>query len=73
MLILNLFAAGRQRETVPIFPLGTVLFPDSLLPLRIFDLAAGEAIGYGLRYRAERATRRTSTRRTPLRPPYPTT
>jgi alanine racemase len=27
------------------------------LPLRIFDLAAGEAIGYGLRYRAERATR----------------
>jgi alanine racemase len=27
------------------------------LPLRIFDLAAGEAIGYGLRFRAERATR----------------
>jgi alanine racemase len=27
------------------------------LPLRIFDLAAGEGIGYGLRYRAERATR----------------
>ncbi len=27
------------------------------LPLRIFELAAGEAIGYGLRYRAERATR----------------
>lgn len=27
------------------------------LPLRIFDLAAGEPIGYGLRYRAERATR----------------
>ena len=25
------------------------------LPLRIFDLAAGEPIGYGLRYRAERA------------------
>lgn len=27
------------------------------LPLRIFNLAAGEAIGYGLRFRAERATR----------------
>jgi alanine racemase len=27
------------------------------LPLRIFELAAGEAIGYGLRYRAARATR----------------
>ena len=27
------------------------------LPLRIFDLAAGEAIGYGLRFRAEQATR----------------
>jgi alanine racemase len=27
------------------------------LPLRIFDLAAGEAIGYGLRYRASRDTR----------------
>jgi alanine racemase len=27
------------------------------LPLRIFDLAAGEAIGYGLRFRAPRATR----------------
>jgi alanine racemase len=27
------------------------------LPLRIFELAAGEAIGYGLRFRAEHATR----------------
>jgi len=27
------------------------------LALRIFDLAAGEGIGYGLRYRAQRATR----------------
>ena len=27
------------------------------LPLRIFDLPAGEAIGYGLRFRAPRATR----------------
>ena len=27
----------RSRETVPIFPLQTVLFPGSLLPLRIFE------------------------------------
>ena len=27
------------------------------LPLRIFDLAAGEALGYGLRFRTRRATR----------------
>jgi alanine racemase len=27
------------------------------LPLRIFDLAAGQGIGYGLRFRTERATR----------------
>jgi alanine racemase len=27
------------------------------LPLRLFDLSAGEAIGYGLRYRADRDTR----------------
>jgi alanine racemase len=27
------------------------------LPLRLFDLAAGEAIGYGLRFRASSATR----------------
>ncbi|HET8587844.1 MAG TPA: alanine racemase [Candidatus Limnocylindria bacterium] len=27
------------------------------LPLRVFDLPAGEGIGYGLRYRARRATR----------------
>ena len=27
------------------------------LPLRIFDLPAGEAVGYGLRFRAERDTR----------------
>ena len=38
MLILNLFAAGKQRETVPIFPLQTVLFPGMLLPLRIFEV-----------------------------------
>ena len=38
MLILNLFAAGRKRETVPIFPLQTVLFPGGMLPLRIFEV-----------------------------------
>ena len=37
MLILNLLSAGRSRETVPIFPLSTVLFPGALLPLRIFE------------------------------------
>ena len=35
---MNLFSAGRSRETVPIFPLGTVLFPDARLPLRIFEV-----------------------------------
>ena len=38
MLLLNLFSAGRKRETVPIFPLHTVLYPGSLLPLRIFEV-----------------------------------
>jgi len=37
VLILNLLAAGRGREKVPIFPLSTVLYPGSLLPLRIFE------------------------------------
>lgn len=37
MLILNLLAAGRNRERVPIFPLSTVLFPGAVLPLRIFE------------------------------------
>lgn len=35
---MNLFSAGRTRETIPIFPLGTVLFPGALLPLRIFEV-----------------------------------
>ena len=38
MLLLNLFSAGRKRETVPIFPLQTVLYPGALLPLRIFEV-----------------------------------
>ena len=29
--------AGRKRPAIPIFPLGTVLFPGSILPLRIFE------------------------------------
>lgn len=37
MRLASLFAAGR-RETVPIFPLHAVLFPASLLPLRIFEV-----------------------------------
>lgn len=38
MLVMNLLAAGpRPGETVPIFPLGTVLFPGMRLPLRIFE------------------------------------
>jgi uncharacterized protein len=38
LLLLNLFSAGRKRETVPIFPLQTVLFPGAVLPLRIFEV-----------------------------------
>ena len=38
MLILNLLAAGKAREKVPIFPLSTVLFPGAVLPLRIFEV-----------------------------------
>ena len=37
-MILSLFSAGRKRETVPIFPLQTVLFPGGMLPLRIFEV-----------------------------------
>ena len=38
MLILNLLGAGKKRETAPIFPLATVLYPGSILPLRIFEV-----------------------------------
>ena len=34
-MILKLFG---KRETVPIFPLGTVLFPGGVLPIRIFEV-----------------------------------
>jgi uncharacterized protein len=38
LFIASLFSAGATREVVPIFPLGTVLFPDSRLPLKIFEV-----------------------------------
>jgi Lon protease-like protein len=38
LLLLNLFAAGRKPDLVPIFPLNTVLFPGAVLPLRIFEV-----------------------------------
>ncbi len=37
MSLLKLFT-GAGRERVPIFPLQAVLFPDALLPLRIFEV-----------------------------------
>ncbi|HEX6138986.1 MAG TPA: alanine racemase [Candidatus Limnocylindria bacterium] len=42
--------ASERHGLVPILSL-------KALPLRLFDLPAGEAIGYGLRFRVERATR----------------
>jgi Lon protease-like protein len=37
MLLMNLFTVAGKRESVPLFPLQTVLFPGSLLPLKIFE------------------------------------
>lgn len=38
MLVMNILSAGpAPAETVPIFPLGTVLYPGMRLPLRIFE------------------------------------
>ena len=37
-MLINLFSAGVKRESVPIFPLNTVLFPGAVLPLRIFEV-----------------------------------
>ena len=48
--MLPAWAADRDLGLWPVLSLRA-------LPLRIFDLAAGEAIGYGLRFRTERATR----------------
>ena len=44
------WTAGLQGELRPALSL-------KALPLRIFDLPAGEAVGYGLRFRTERDTR----------------
>ncbi|APV52297.1 hypothetical protein BWI17_04905 [Betaproteobacteria bacterium GR16-43] len=33
-----MLGAGKKRETVPIFPLATVLYPGTILPLRIFEV-----------------------------------
>jgi Lon protease-like protein len=38
LILRNLFGARREPETVPIFPLNTVLFPGAVLPLRIFEV-----------------------------------
>lgn len=38
MLLAKLFAAGHSPDTVPIFPLHTVLFPGAVLPLKIFEV-----------------------------------
>ena len=37
MSLLHKLAGGRRRRTIPIFPLGVVLFPGAMLPLRIFE------------------------------------
>jgi Lon protease-like protein len=36
-VVASLFAAGGRRSRVPLFPLQAVLFPGSVLPLRIFE------------------------------------
>jgi len=36
-VLFNILSAGRKRESLPIFPLGTVLFPGLVLPLHIFE------------------------------------
>ena len=38
MVLFNILSAGRKRESMPIFPLGTVLFPGAILPLKIFEV-----------------------------------
>ena len=35
---MRLFFQGKKRETVPVFPLQTVLFPGAALPLKIFEV-----------------------------------
>src|SRR3954469_5732435 len=36
--MLKALLAGKQREQVPIFPLKTVLYPEMMLPLKIFEV-----------------------------------
>jgi Lon protease-like protein len=38
MALFSRLAPGRKRHALPIFPLGTVLFPGSVLPLKIFEV-----------------------------------
>jgi uncharacterized protein len=38
LVLFNILSAGRKRQSMPIFPLGTVLFPGAILPLRIFEV-----------------------------------
>ncbi len=38
MVFRKLFEQATGRETIPIFPLQTILFPRALLPLRIFEV-----------------------------------
>jgi len=37
-LILSLLTGGKKQPRIPVFPLQTVLYPGSLLPLRIFEV-----------------------------------
>ena len=37
-ILKQIFSGGAGREAVPVFPLKSVLFPDGLLPLRIFEV-----------------------------------
>ena len=55
LLLYGLLPAGVQ-PSVPIPPLRPALSLRAR-PLRLFDLPAGEALGYGLRFRARAATR----------------
>jgi len=36
--LLDVFPLGRRAQSVPIFPLNTVLFPGAALPLKIFEV-----------------------------------
>jgi Lon protease-like protein len=38
LVLFNILSAGRKRQSMPIFPLGTVLFPGGILPLKIFEV-----------------------------------